>query len=177
MFLQLHEILEELRSFIETGGDVLYIIFLVAFAMWSLILERLWYFKLVHKNEVKQLKDIWKNYEGKTSWETKQICYMHASRVSRKLFRSLSLIKTFMALCPLLGLLGTVTGMIEVFDIMSMVGGSNVRAMASGVSMATIPTMAGMVAALSGLYFASRLNQTAQNKSRQLEEQFSLRLE
>jgi biopolymer transport protein ExbB len=54
------------------------------------------------------------------------------------------------ALCPLLGLLGTVTGMISVFDAMATQGG-NARSMAAGVSMATIPTMAGMIASLSGV--------------------------
>ena len=64
------------------------------------------------------------------------------------------MVKTLVALCPLLGLLGTVTGMIEVFDVMAIAGSGNARAMAAGVSKATIPTMAGMVAAISGLYFS-----------------------
>ena len=49
-----------------------------------------------------------------------------------------------------LGCLGTVTGMIAVFDAMATQGG-NARSMAAGVSMATIPTMSGMIASLSGL--------------------------
>jgi len=61
------------------------------------------------------------------------------------------------ALLPLLGLLGTVTGMIEVFDVMALSGSSNARLMAGGVFKATIPTMAGMTAALSGLYFSTVL--------------------
>ena len=75
-----------------------------------------------------------------------------------KLVHALLQIKTLVALCPLLGLLGTVTGMIQVFDVMALAGNGNARAMASGVSLATIPTMAGMVAALSGLYFSHQLD-------------------
>ena len=60
------------------------------------------------------------------------------------------IIQTCVQLCPLLGLLGTVTGMITVFDAMATQGG-NARSMAAGVSMATIPTMSGMIASLSGL--------------------------
>jgi len=67
------------------------------------------------------------------------------------------LIKTLVAMCPLIGLLGTVTGMIGVFETMAAQGTSNPRLMAAGISMATIPTMAGMVAALSGVFFSSRL--------------------
>ena len=47
-----------------------------------------------------------------------------------------------------MGLMGTVTGMIEVFDVMAISGSGNPRSMAAGVSKATVPTMAGMVAAL-----------------------------
>jgi biopolymer transport protein ExbB len=54
--------------------------------------------------------------------------------------------------CPLFGLMGTVTGMISVFDVMAFAGMGNPRLMASGVSKATIPTMAGMVGALSGIF-------------------------
>jgi len=54
-------------------------------------------------------------------------------------------------------LLGTVTGMIAVFEIMALQGTGNPRLMAAGISMATIPTMAGMVACLSGVFVASKL--------------------
>ena len=71
------------------------------------------------------------------------------------------MIGALIAICPLLGLLGTVTGMIEVFDVMAMLGSGNPRAMAAGVSKATIPTMAGMVVALSGYYLNIRLKRSA----------------
>lgn len=67
-------------------------------------------------------------------------------------------IKTLVAICPMIGLLGTVTGMISVFDVMAVQGTSNARLMAAGISMATMPTMAGMVAALSGVFFSTRLD-------------------
>ena len=62
------------------------------------------------------------------------------------------MIKTLVSLAPLLGLLGTVTGMIGVFEVLATTGGGDARSMAAGVSQATIPTMAGMVAALSGVF-------------------------
>ena len=82
----------------------------------------------------------------------------------------MSIIKTLIALCPLLGLLGTVTGMIEVFEIMAAVGTGNARAMASGISKATIPTMAGMVGALSGIYFNARLERMIKRKKHDIQE-------
>jgi len=79
------------------------------------------------------------------------------SQVKERTDTNVGIIKTLVALLPLLGLLGTVTGMIEVFDVMALSGSSNARLMAGGVFKATIPTMAGMTAALSGLYFSTVL--------------------
>ena len=72
------------------------------------------------------------------------------SEVNLRLNANMTLIKTFISLLPLLGLLGTVTGMVQVFEAMTYAGG-NARSMAAGVSAATIPTMSGMVATLSGV--------------------------
>ena len=77
------------------------------------------------------------------------------SRASLALKKNVGLIKALIAICPLLGLMGTVTGMVTVFDVMTYSGSGNARAMAAGVSKATVPTMAGMVAALSGVYFGT----------------------
>ena len=82
--------------------------------------------------------------------------------------KTLPIITMLVALCPLLGLLGTVTGMIHVFDVMAVTGTGNARAMASGVSQATIPTMAGMVIAISGLYFNKLIEQKVQEESHHL---------
>jgi biopolymer transport protein ExbB len=82
----------------------------------------------------------------------------------------LMIIKTMVALCPLLGLMGTVTGMIEVFDVMALSGSGNARSMASGVSKATIPTMAGMVGALSGVFLVTVLNQKVNREVEDLED-------
>ncbi len=72
------------------------------------------------------------------------------SEVGLRLTQNMSFIKTLISLLPLLGLLGTVTGMVQVFEAMTYSGG-NARSMAAGVSAATIPTMSGMVATLSGV--------------------------
>jgi biopolymer transport protein ExbB len=80
------------------------------------------------------------------------------------------MIQTFVALCPLLGLLGTVTGMIDVFQVLAVSGSGNVRAMAGGVSRATVPTMAGMVGALSGVLFVTLLSRRAAREVEFLED-------
>lgn len=158
-------------DFIDAGGQVLVLILAATFVMWTLIFERLWYFRFGHRALVRQVIDEWNARADRSSWRAKQIRRMLISRVQERLDHSLLLIKTVVALCPLLGLLGTVTGMIEVFDVMAIAGSGNPRAMASGVSKATIPTMAGMVAALSGLLVSLQLERFARNEGERVAEQ------
>jgi len=139
-----------ISSFMDQGGNVLWLIAALTFLMWTLIFERFWYFQSEHKGVVAGASDIWESRTERRSWSAHQIRDMLIAEASDRITGSLPLILTCVALCPLLGLLGTVTGMISVFDAMATQGG-NARSMAAGVSMATIPTMAGMVAALSGV--------------------------
>jgi biopolymer transport protein ExbB len=81
---------------------------------------------------------------------------------------TLPLIQVLISMCPLLGLLGTVTGMIEVFDVMALKGTSDARAMAAGVSRATVPTMAGMVVGLSGLLSINRFRKRVKVETERL---------
>ncbi len=156
------------RDFIETGGNVLLVIAFVTGVMWTLIIERFWYFRSGHRAEVERVRKTWEAREDRDSWHAQAIRRLLVSQVKLKLTRGLGLIKTIVALCPMLGLLGTVTGMIEVFDVMAISGTGNTRAMASGVSKATIPTMAGMVAALSGLVFGVQLARFARHEGERI---------
>jgi biopolymer transport protein ExbB len=61
-----------------------------------------------------------------------------------------------------LGLLGTVTGMIQVFDVVAVLGTGNARALASGITMATLPTMVGMTVSIIGLLLFALLNNLSQ---------------
>ena len=69
-----------------------------------------------------------------------------------------------------MGLLGTVVGMVQVFDTLAITGTGSPRAMASGISKATVPTMAGMIAALSGLFFVNQLDHKAKLAVQKLED-------
>ena len=155
------EILSAIRDFMETGGRVLWPILFTLLLLWTLIIERYWYLLRIHPRYLQSLVTRWTARNDRTSWYARKQREALVAEVAMRLNRSLGLIQTLIALCPLLGLLGTVTGMIQVFDVMAITGTGNARAMASGVSMATIPTMAGMVAALSGFYFSARLHSRA----------------
>jgi biopolymer transport protein ExbB len=149
--------LETIRDFMELGGPVLRVIGLVTLFMWMLIIERILYMRTGHKKMIRNAHMYWDKRTDYSSWNAHVIRARIISEVSAKSERNLALINTCVALCPLLGLLGTVTGMIGVFEVMAISGSGNPRSMASGVSMATVPTMAGMVAALSGVAMSAYL--------------------
>lgn len=151
------ELWESVRDFIATGGDVLYIVAAVLFVMWVLIIERFWFIAREYPVMREKIIADWNAREDTTSWYAHKIRDAWLAEASNKLNSKMNVIRTLIAVCPMLGLLGTVTGMIAVFEIMALVGTGNPRLMASGISMATIPTMAGMVACLSGVFVTSKL--------------------
>jgi biopolymer transport protein ExbB len=151
------ELWESVRDFIATGGDVLYIVALVLFVMWVLIIERFWFISREYPVLRNKIIADWNARVDTTSWYAHKIRDAWVSDASTKLNERINVIKTLVAICPMVGLLGTVTGMIAVFEIMAVQGTGNPRLMAAGISMATIPTMAGMVACLSGVFVTSKL--------------------
>jgi len=158
-----------IRDFFEMGGNVLYGILFVTILMWTFIIERIWFFYFVLPQRMQSVQAYWEERSDTTSWSANQIRTGMISEVKLESRRYLLLISTLMALLPLLGLLGTVTGMISVFDVMAFAGTGNARLMAAGVSKATIPTMSGLVAALSGLYFSAWLEKKARVETERLE--------
>ena len=129
----------------------MYLIAAATFCMWALIFERLWFINTEHKQDVGQALSYWEGRQERTSWNAHMIRLRLISEVNLRLKANMGFIKTLISLLPLLGLLGTVTGMVQVFEAMTYSGG-NARSMAAGVSMATIPTMSGMIASISGLF-------------------------
>lgn len=166
--LWLNDLYVSIRDFFEAGGPVLWPIFILAIVMWMFIIERYWYFRFVHPDVVKQAIDEWQHRADQQSWYAKRVRDRILSQASVEISRYIDIIKTLIAVVPLLGLLGTVTGMIAVFDVMASIGTGNARAMASGISQATIPTMAAMTVAISGLYFASALESRAASEREEL---------
>ena len=162
------------RDFVELGGDVLLVIGVVTFAMWFLILERFWYFRWLHPGVAEEAEKTWNARSDHRSWHAHQIRALLISRVESKLQQGLLVIKALVALCPMLGLVGSVTGMIEVFDVMAIAGTGNVRGMAGGVSKATLPTMAGMVAALSGVMFSAQIERFARTERQRVADRLEI---
>ena len=165
---------EATRDFLELGGPVLQLIGWTILFMWILILERLIYFRTGLKELVQESFEYWERRAERGSWNAKQIREAVISRVSMSANQGIPMIQTLVALCPLLGLMGTVTGMITVFDVMAISGSGNPRSMAAGVSRATIPTMAGMVGALSGVFLVTVLTRSVKRQIESLEDHMAM---
>lgn len=153
-----------LEAFLDQGGILMYWIAALTLWMWALVFERVVYFKSDLRGEIQGELQKWESRSERKSWNAHQIRGAMISRMTDKIENNLDLIGALVALCPLMGLLGTVTGMIEVFGVLASTGGSDAKSMASGVSKATIPTMAGMVAAISGVFAHTYLTRLADNE-------------
>ena len=164
-------VLPEIREFFEAGGPVLWGILMVTIIMWTLIIERFWFFQYLLPQKRLEIIDEWGSINNKGDWFSMRMRDQMISEVSTETKRFLLTIETMMQILPLLGLLGTVVGMIKVFDVMTFFGTGNARLMASGVSQATIPTMAGLVAAISGLYIANLLKRKADDEIARIADQ------
>ena len=162
------DIYYDVLAFIEKGGDVLWVLAIVALIMWAIILERLWFLFTEHRSNIERVTAAWDARTETRSWHAHQVRRMMISEVDSGLKSGLLVLQACVGLCTLIGLLGTVYGMVEVFNTLATVGNSNARMMADGVSKATIPTMSGMVAALSGLYFTSWLQSRSKKETEQL---------
>ncbi|MEJ2610999.1 MAG: MotA/TolQ/ExbB proton channel family protein [Candidatus Thiodiazotropha sp.] len=115
-------------SLLEQGGMILLIILLLSLLMWTLIIH-----------------------------SYLQLWYAGSRANTDQSQRWLPLIISLVQILPMLGLLGTIEAMIDLFYVIAQHGTGNIRGMAGGISQALITTMAGLVTSLSGYYFSSDL--------------------
>ncbi len=179
-------------EYLSSGGIIMIPIIFCSLWMWWLISQRLFYFRYLNKNDLNlhQAMEMLRNeYEPKNrkglcagiliefiSKQTKnkklnqsilELCIMKKRPFIR---RSITTIAVLAAVAPLLGLLGTVTGMMSTFDSISLFGTGNPKAMAGGISVAMITTQSGLLAAIPGLFMSSFLSRRANSMENRLDE-------
>ena len=181
-----------LENYLRTGGPVMIPLAAVSLLMWLLIVERALFFKRLARGRM-DARQAWEHvrdnripdpenlrdaasllvaeFLASRSGNTELDRYIldeTVLRLSRRLDDHLATIGMLAAVAPLLGLLGTVTGMITTFDVMAIFGTGNAKAMAGGISEALVTTQTGLLVAIPGLYMQGFLERRARNLKQRL---------
>ena len=118
-----------------------------------------------------KLNSIYSKYKGENPEELEAQLEDVLARATPALEKNLSIIKLLAAVAPLLGLLGTVIGMIETFQSITLFGTGDPKLMAGGISQALVTTMLGLIAAVPLLFIHNILDSRSRSISQIYEEQ------
>ncbi len=153
-----------MRDFFTKGGPVFTGVFVLSIVLWILILERYYFIYKIYPKRLETIVQQWQRRREHSSWYALKIRDGFLSEISIALKHNLIPIQALTGILPLLGLLGTVTGMIAIFEVLNVFGNGNARGMADGISRALLPTTAGLVTSIIGIYFSADLNKRAKTK-------------
>ena len=189
------DIARESLTYLHNGGVIMIPLILVSVCMWILIFKKLATFSRMFQKETpfrecmasrqaacpagapwqRSLMDrFFAKRTGDASFDI-TLAVSLASAQSERARRYIGTIIVLAAAAPLLGLLGTVTGMISTFDVMAQFGTGNAKAMASGISQALITTQTGLFIAVPGLFMGNFLRRRAENLTDKMQ-RFAIRL-
>ena len=118
-----------------------------------------------------KLNTIYSKYKGDNPEELEAQLEDVLARAAPALEKNLSIIKLLAAVAPLLGLLGTVIGMIETFQAITLFGTGDPKLMAGGISQALVTTMLGLIAAVPILFIHNILDSRSRAITQIYEEQ------
>jgi biopolymer transport protein ExbB len=176
-----------LEAYLSTGGVVMAPLAVVSLVMWVLIVDRAIFFRALYRKNMdldiarEHIRSVRMpdpaQYRGIVSLLVARFLQRSSQdpqldrfildetvlSLNRSLDTHLAVIGVLAAVAPLLGLLGTVTGMIGTFDILSVFGTGNAKGMAGGISEALITTQTGLLVAIPGLYMKGFLERRARN--------------
>ncbi len=180
-----YEPLYRLADYLSTGGPVMVPLAIDSLVLWVLIMDRALFFRRLYiknmdlKTAVEHIRSnrmpdpakyrgvvsmlvarFLSRRSGVTSID-RLIVDETVSGISHILSSHLSLLGVLAAVAPLLGLLGTVLGMITTFDVLAVHGTGNARAVAGGISEALVTTQTGLMVAIPGMYMKSILDRRA----------------
>ena len=157
---------------VEEGGTFVIWIFMCGVVLWTLVIERYWYFSRVFPREQAKLLERWNARTERSSWTARSIRQAMISRLNGGMTANFPMLRALVPLAPLLGLIGTVSGMLEVFDSMALRGSADARSMASGVSHAMICTVTGLAVSITGLYPVFYFQSRAKRETEMLADKF-----
>tara|TARA_B100000519_G_scaffold101440_1_gene87986 strand:- start:678 stop:2045 length:1368 start_codon:yes stop_codon:yes gene_type:complete len=174
-----------LQERVEQGGVVGYIILIVGAFGLLLSIERLFTLTIIRTKVNSQLKSkevkannplgrVLKVRDEHPNADTEAL-ELHLTEAILaevpKLGRNLTIIKIISVVAPLMGLLGTVTGMINTFQAITLFGTGDPKLMAGGISTALVTTVLGLVVAIPTTLLYAMLNTRSKNIVYILQEQ------
>jgi biopolymer transport protein ExbB len=166
--------LEALINMRRLGGPVVVWIFVACVLMWTIVLERSWYFYRVLPRETERLLGLWRGRRTRSTWAARAVRTAMISRLNAGMTANMQILRVLVPMCPLLGLIGTVVGMLTVFDSMAALGSADARSMATGVSEAMTCTLAGLAVSITGLYPVYYFRSKARRETERLAERFTV---
>ena len=186
------DLILRLLEFAKTGGWVMIPVAFTSLLMWTLIGERLITFRRLGRRDMELQAALHaaqgaptnsfgyglratlvRNFTRQRTGEVdldRRILQECAMRMEPIIERNLSMIGTLASVAPLLGLLGTVSGMITTFLVIAQLGTGNARPLAGGISEALVATQAGLLVAIPGLFASVALRRRATKLSNRLDE-------
>ena len=185
-----HDLFARAAEYFQSGGFAMYPLAVLTIVMWTLIVYKLRWFRQEKGRETEPDRCLAALCAGTApaaqGWQAAILSgYMERrcadpelnraamaclrSPFEARAMRHVGTILLLAAVAPLLGLLGTVTGMIATFDVISQFGTGNARALASGISEALMTTQTGLVAAVPGMLLGGLLYQRARRLGGRME--------
>jgi len=183
---------DTMMDYLAGGGIVMVPLAALSVAMWLLIINRALYFRRLNLGKLtpagalehiaQQRRPDSRRYRGAIGLLVRTFMEKAAGRreldryildetvvvLTRSLDRHLAVIGVLAAIAPLLGLLGTVLGMITTFDVIAVYGTGNAKAMAGGISAALITTQTGLLVAIPGMYMKNFLVRRSEKLKRRI---------
>ncbi|WP_341833818.1 MotA/TolQ/ExbB proton channel family protein [Desulfospira joergensenii] len=182
----IRELLFSIDNYIRSGGIVMFPLLSISLVMWVLIFNRMLFLRRLNITNISRDKagEYVKNnqlppdkYKGVSSALVREFLLIRSRdpeldrfildetvvRLISSLDSYLGFIKVLAGVAPILGLLGTVTGMMETFEVITLFGTGNAKAMAGGISIALITTQTGLMVSIPGLYMSGFLTKRANN--------------
>ncbi len=162
-----------IRDLVDAGGPVVWWILFASVALWTLVAERFWYFTRTLPRQTRQALAVWQARREHRSWRAHKVRERLISTLATEMNANMPLLRVLVPLSPLLGLLGTVVGMLEVFDAIAARGQADARTLASGVSQAMVCTMAGLSVSIAGLFPVFYFRRRARREAELLADKFT----
>ena len=179
-------------DYFRPGGPIMGLLLIISLWMWGLVFDRLIAYWEIDRRDATPKEAVLLLERGRPIPSAIGMCrqlidgFLKArtgeSRLDRDILeqqamcqlprirRSLPTITILAATAPLMGLLGTVTGMVATFDVIALFGTGNAKALSGGISQALITTQSGLLVGIPGFFMSRLLSRRAQAIERRLNE-------